>query len=226
VIARVGSAEIVIRPYRAADRASVRNVCYRTGYMGRPVDWQWFDAESFADMFSGYYTDHEPESASVLAINGVVSGYLLGCVDTKRASSAGAAAVRHILRRGIAFRRGTAGVVWRTIGDGLIDVARRRLDPRELEFSDPRWPAHLHIDLLPEARGRGAGRRLVHGWLESLRDRGVPGCHVQTFAENSNALAFFEAIGFRRHGAPEVVQGLRSPSGARIHTQVLVRDLG
>jgi GNAT superfamily N-acetyltransferase len=226
VRARPVSDRVDIRPYRAEDRAAVRDVCYRTGYMGRPIDWQWFDAESFADMFSGYYTDHEPESALVVEIDGVVCGYLLGCVETERASSAGAAAVRHIVRRGIAFRPGTAGVIWRTIRDTALDAARGRFDFRELEFSDARWPAHLHIDLLPGARGRGAGRRLVTCWLDSLRERRVPGCHLQTFAENSDALAFFESMGFVRHGAPAVVQGLRSPAGGRLHTQVLVRDLG
>jgi GNAT superfamily N-acetyltransferase len=217
--------EVFIRPYRAADRAAVREVCYRTGYLGRPIDWQWFDSESFADMFSGYYTDREPASAMVVEIDGVVSGYLLGCVDSERAWSAGAVAARHILRRGIAFRPGTAGVIWRTIGDGIVDVARRRIDPRQLEFADPRWPAHFHVDLLERARGLGAGRRLVQRWLESLQDRGVHGCHAQTFAENTGALAFFEATGFRRFGEPAVVQGLRSPAGARLHTQVVVRDL-
>ena len=37
--------------------------------------------------------------------------------------------------------------------------------------------------------------------------------------------AFFEAVGFRRFNAPVIVQGLRSPSGERLHTQVLVQDL-
>jgi ribosomal protein S18 acetylase RimI-like enzyme len=221
----IDSASIVVRPYRFEDRAAVRDVCYRTGYLGRPIDWQWFDAESFADMFSGYYTDREPESALVVEIDGVVLGYLLGCLDTERAPSAGAAAARHIVRRGIAFRVGTAGVIWRTVGDSLVDIAKQRLDPRELEFSDPRWPAHLHIDLLPDARGRGVGHQLVSRWLDSLRTRNVPGCHLQTFAENTNALAFFEAMGFRRHGEPAIVQGLRSPAGERLHTQVLVQDL-
>ena len=223
--ARIYSEQVTIRPYRAEDRAAVRDVCYGTGYLGRPIDWQWFDVESFADMFSGYYTDREPESALVVEIDGVVRGYLLGCIDSERASSAGAAAARHIVRRGIALRPGTATVVWRTVGDALVDIAKRRFDPRDLEFSDPRWPAHLHIDLLPDARGRGAGRRLVQRWLDSLRDRGVVGCHLQTFAENTGAIAFFESVGFRRHGPPAIVQGLRSPSGERLHTQVMVQDL-
>ena len=141
----------------------MREVCYRTGYLGRPVDWQWYDFESFADMFSGYYTDHEPESALVAEIDGVVSGYLLGCVDTERAASAGAAAAHHIVRRGIAFRRGTAAVVWRTVADALGDVARRRVDLRELEFADPRWPADFHIDLLPDRVGSASATRSCAG---------------------------------------------------------------
>ena len=48
-----------IRPYETRDRARVRKVCYLTGYMGDPVDWLWRDRESFADMFTGYYTDGE-----------------------------------------------------------------------------------------------------------------------------------------------------------------------
>ena len=217
--------DIVIRPYRDDDRVRVREICYRTGYLGRPIDWQWFDVESFADMFSGYYTDREPESALVVEIDGVVAGYLLGCVDSARASNAGAVAARHIVRRGIALRPGAAGVIWRTVGDTIGDVARGRFDPRELEFSDPRWPAHLHVDLLEPARGIGVGRRLVTRWLGSLRDRAIPGCFVQTFAENTRALAFFESAGFRRFGTPAIVQGLRSPAGTRLHTQVLVQEL-
>jgi ribosomal protein S18 acetylase RimI-like enzyme len=217
--------EIVIRAYRETDRASVRDVCYRTGYMGSPIDWQWFAVESFADMFSGYYTDREPESALVVEIDGVVCGYLLGCVDSERAASAATVAARHIVRRGIGVRPGTAGVVWRTVGDTLADLSRRRVDLRKLEFADPRWPAHLHIDLLERARGLGVGRRLVQQWLDSLRARRVPGCHLQTFAENEHAIAFFESVGFHTFGEPVIVQGLRSPSGARLHTQVLVQDL-
>src|SRR5437868_443829 len=104
-----------IRPYEPRDRDAVRDICYVTGYMGDPVDWQWRDRESFSDMFSGYYTDREPESALVVEIDGVVRGYLLGCVDSEKAWNAAAIAARHVVRRGIAFRRGTAGMVWRSV---------------------------------------------------------------------------------------------------------------
>jgi ribosomal protein S18 acetylase RimI-like enzyme len=218
-------ADVVVREYRAEDRPRVRDVCVRTGYMGEPVAWQWPDAESWADMFTGYYTEREPESALVVERGGVVAGYLLGCIDSSRAWNPAAVAGRHILRRGIAFRRGTARVIGRTFTDAAIDLARRRIKVRELEFNDPRYPAHLHIDLLPEVRGIGVGARLVREWLERLRTRGVGGCHLQKFSENMTATAFFEACGFRRLPASQLVPGLRTRAGGRLHTEVMVQEL-
>src|SRR5437870_9756007 len=73
--------DVVVRPYVHEDRAAVRHICFQTGYMGEPADFMWRDRESWADMFSGYYTDVEPDSAFVVEIDGSVSGYLLGAVD-------------------------------------------------------------------------------------------------------------------------------------------------
>jgi GNAT superfamily N-acetyltransferase len=218
-------ADVVVRPYRSADRSQVRHVCYETGYMGDPATWFWRDAESFSDMFSGYYTDREPESAFVVEIDGVVSGYLLGAIDASTTWNPATVAGRHIVRRGIAFRPGTAPFIWRSVKDGLLDIGLRRVKTSDLDFEDPRWPAHLHIDLLPIARGRGAGRRLVASWFDRLRSAGVAGCHLQTLAENADAIPFFEAVGFRRFGPPHLIPGFRTPAGARHHLLTMVCDL-
>jgi GNAT superfamily N-acetyltransferase len=72
---------------------------------------------------------------------------------------------------------------------GCVDSARVR----------PRWPAHLHIDLLPEGRGRGLGRRLMEGWLARLRRV--------------------------RQGAPHPAPGFRTREGRRrMHVQWMVRS--
>ena len=109
--------------------------------------------------------------------------------------------------------------------DGLVDIAMRRVKASELDFHDPRWPSHLHIDLLPIARGRGAGRRLVSCWFERLRSANIAGCHLQTMAENANAIPFFEAVGFRRSGTPQLIPGFRSSAGTRHHIQTMVCGL-
>lgn len=214
-----------IRRFEPQDRPAVRHICFVTGFMGEPVDWLWRDEESFADMFCGYYTDREPDSALVAEVDGEVQGYLLGCRDSTKAWNPAVVAARHALRRGLAFRPGTAGMLWRSAADVAGDVARGRVRPRDYDFADPAYPAHLHINLLPAVRGTGAGAALVRTWLDELRAAGVPGCHLQTMAENTNAIAFFEAMGFTRHGKVVPAPGERTRTGERTHIQTLVQRL-
>ncbi len=203
----------------------MRQVCFETGYMGDPVEWMWRDRESFADLFSGYYTDAEPESALVAQIDGEVMGYLLGCVDTSGVWNPAGVVVRHALGRLLLVRPGTAGVLWRSFGDTLLDAVRGH-GVISSPFLDARWPAHLHIDLLPDARARGLGAALVRRWLERLAEAGSPGCHLETLAENTSAVRFFESMGFTPLGSPSLVPGLRARDGSRLHLLRMVKTLG
>jgi hypothetical protein len=62
-------------------------------------------------------------------------------------------------------------------------------------------------------------------WLDRLREKGSPGCHVSTLAENTRAVRFFERMGFRRPTPPILAPGLRTPTGGRLHLQFMVRDV-
>jgi hypothetical protein len=42
-------------------------------------------------------------------------------------------------------------------------------------------------------------------------------------AENAGAIAFFEAVGFRRHGDPAHAPGFRTREGGRMHVQLMVQ---
>jgi ribosomal protein S18 acetylase RimI-like enzyme len=216
--------EIVIRPYEARDRSAVRMVCYETGFMGDPVAWMWRDQESFSDIFTGYWTDREPESARVADLNGSVVGYLLGCTDSRNVWNAGKLFTHHAFARGCIARPGTAGVFLRMMTDGMSDAIHHRLPP--VTYYDARWPAHLHIDLLPVCQGRHVGTRLVEGWFETLKAEGIPGCHLQTMAQNTRAIAFFEKIGFAKRGEPEGAPGFRTKSGDRLSVQLMVMPFG
>ncbi|MDB4433255.1 GNAT family N-acetyltransferase, partial [bacterium] len=213
-------AEIEIRLYTEKDRERVRFVVFETGYMGDPVGWLWRDRESFADLFTRYYTDREPESLFVAESEGDVVGYLTGCVDSSRVLGTAMRESLRIIGRGALFRPGLAGFFWRSI----FDIVRDHGTSEDV-LTDVRWPAHLHIDLLPEARGKGVGRRLISRWLARLRELGSRGVHLGTFAENRNAIRFFEACGFERYGDPLAAPGFRTRGGRRMHTQWMVRSL-
>ena len=213
-------AEFEIRAYQPADREAIRRICFETGYMGEPIDWLWRDRESFADLITRYYTDREPESILVATRHGEVVGYLTGCVDSERARGAAVREIRRLLRSGAVLKPGFASFLGRV----LIDVARDRGAPEEALFGG-RWPAHLHIDFLPEGRGKGLGRRIMMQWFDRLRGLGTPGVHLGTFAENHPAIRFFEACGLARHGAPRRAPGFRTRDGRRMHLQWMTRSL-
>ena len=188
--------------------------------MGDSPAFYWRDVASFQDIWTAWYTDVEPESCFVAEAAGRVVGYLSGCVDSRRAPSPRDAVTRQMLRRLLVFRPGTSGFFWRS----MIDVLREGSPPSG-EVDDPRWPAHLHTNLLSEGRGLGLGRALMEAWFERLRNLAVPGCHLGTLAENTRGIAFFERMGFRRLGTPQRVPGMRTPEGARMHQQLMVIDL-
>jgi ribosomal protein S18 acetylase RimI-like enzyme len=69
--------------------------------------------------------------------------------------------------------------------------------PERLLWSElPRYPAHLHIDLLPGFQGNGHGRKLIDTFCDAVADEGAAGVHVCVVSENTKALGFYQRIGF------------------------------
>lgn len=62
-----------------------------------------------------------------------------------------------------------------------------------------RFPAQLHVNLAPAARGQGAGSRLVSAFAGDARKTGCPGVHVVTGRGLRNA-GFYERQGFHEEG--------------------------
>jgi ribosomal protein S18 acetylase RimI-like enzyme len=106
---------------------------------------------------------------------------------------------------------------------GLLDVGfsaiRRR--PTAADFDDPRWPAHLHINVIPEARRAGVGAALMNRWFDRLKEMGSRGCYLQTLVQNDRAVRFFERMGFEKYGPTPLVPGLRH-KGKPVHQQTMV----
>ena len=110
---------------------------------------------------------------------------------------------------------------------GIVDIAicAIRRQPTAGDFNDPRWPAHLHINVMPQVRGTGAGAALMTRWFERLRESGSRGCHLQTLVENTRAVSFFERMGFEKYGPTPLVPGLRYRD-ERLHQQTMVWSPG
>ncbi len=69
--------------------------------------------------------------------------------------------------------------------------------PADVGLDLERFPAHLHIDLLPEAQGQGLGRALLRDAATRLVAEGVPGIHLAYDSANPGAAAFYDRLGWR-----------------------------
>ncbi len=203
---------IEIRPYRPSDRSALAEVCVRTAAGGGDARGVYSDDSLMPDVYALPYVEHAPDLAFVVVDHDAVApgpdplavddgrliGYIVAAPDTaafvawwQRAWTPGFLA-RHPAP-GPATTATPAYTEESLVHDGA-DPGRmvRGLDPDELRTH----PAHLHIDLVPEAQGHGLGRRLVQTLCDALAGRGIPGVHLSYDPANTGARAFYDRLGF------------------------------
>lgn len=181
-----------IRPYAPADRAALHDVCVRTADAGSDARGLLSDDELWGLLFAVPYAERHPDLAWVVeGGGGRVVGYLVATDDTN------------------GFERWFRDEWWPPLAEHfprpsdsstrerqlLAEAHSRGLEP---SAAAARYPAHLHIDLLPETQGQGLGRKLIETLSAELMRRDVPGLHVQIDPRNVGAAAFYERLGMHR----------------------------
>lgn len=183
--------DLSLRPARASDAAALDDVCVRTGDAGGDARPRFAHPELLADIWLRPYLLLSPDLAWVVAgPDDVPLGYVLGAADTAAFEEACEERWWPALRERYPLGSVPAG----SPDAGL--VARLHTPHREAAEVVAAYPAHLHVDLLPEAQGGGWGRALLERLFAALRERGVPGVHLGVSASNPNARAFYEHLGF------------------------------
>jgi hypothetical protein len=183
-----------VRPYRKTDREGVRRVCCETGFMGDPVDPLFGDREVFADFFTRYYTDLEPEHCLVAEDEGAVVGYAIGSTRHRvypvaQAGLVAASIGPRVLWRGFLARsyddQSRSFVRW-VVGRGMRETPKA-----------PPAAAHFHVNLLPGYRNGPVAREIVFSLIDVLEEDGADRVYgqIQTF-DGRRAPALFRRWGF------------------------------
>lgn len=184
-----------IRPFRAGDEPALSDVCVRTADAGADATGVFSDDDLWGEVFVLPYVTRHPDLAFVVeADDGRVVGYVVGTDDTRAFEDWFAQSWwPQFAQR---WPRPSGPAEERTRQEGTVDYAYRRRSGAE-PFGDT-YPAHLHIDLLPELQGQGFGRRLIDTLIDALRARGVTGLHLAADSRNAGAIAFYPRVGFTR----------------------------
>jgi len=182
-----------IRPYRDADRDALYDICVKTADAGGDATGIFTDDRLWGDVFAVPYVVRHPDLSWVVeSDDGRTIGYVVATDDTD-------AFERWFREEWWPSRQRSyplSGAAEPTRQDGIIRYAGRRAPGGETHAVE--YPAHLHIDLLPETQGQGLGRRLIETLFAELQRRGVRGLHLGMNPANTGAGAFYERLGMHR----------------------------
>lgn len=183
-----------LRPASPADLPALYEVCLQTGDGGADATGRFSDPAWLGHRFVGPYVHLEPGFSWTLEDATGPCGYLLGAPDSQ--GFARRFEQEWMPRVASEFRE----LVQRhPLALSTLEAEQRRwFAHRQWVFPQPlnRYPAHLHVDLLPRVQGQGFGRAMIPRILEAMTVAGVPGVHLGMHPDNHRALNFYQSLGF------------------------------
>ncbi len=183
-----------IRPYRSSDLADLYRICLLTGDSGKDASQLYQDPNLLGHFYAAPYGVLEPDLTFLLeddlsAQGGGGCGYILGTRDShtfeQRMNGEWLPPLLERYPLPLESDRSRDAALIRVLHAGYHAGIEAEL-----------YPAHLHIDLLERAQGRGQGRALMQTLWDKLRQLEVPGVHLGVNKNNSGAVAFYQKLGF------------------------------
>jgi ribosomal protein S18 acetylase RimI-like enzyme len=179
-----------VRAYRPTDLDAVYDICVRTADGGSGVLGVYSSDRLVGDIFAAPYVTREPEHAHVVDDGeGNAVGYILGTADT-------AEFVRWYRDKWL------PATEYPPSARDEEMLALHRGPERMIVPELAAYPAHLHIDVLPDRQGKGLGRELMVAFLAGLAEAGVRAVHLGMLSANVGARAFYDRLGFHEIEVP------------------------
>ncbi len=183
---------VKIRPYRPDDLEDLYSIALATGEAGADASALYSNPRLVGEVFAAPYAVLSPATAFVLEDAAGVAGYVLGALDTRAFETACEESWWPNLRPRIVDPTGVDPETWTR--DQRLSWFIHHPRPTPSRIAAP-FPSHLHIDLLPRARGAGWGKSMLDIWFETARSLGSSGVHLGVSVANARALRFYRIYG-------------------------------
>jgi ribosomal protein S18 acetylase RimI-like enzyme len=179
-----------VRPYHPDDHAALYGICVRTAHEGGDSRHIYANLDLMPSIFAAPYAFLEPDLTFVVDDGDRPVGYILGTADTVAFAQAFRASWLPKMRERFPALDGPPTNPSETMIHLMYHPERMVLP--ELAA----YPAHLHIDLLPDHQRKGHGRALMNAFLDALHRRGTEAVHLSMVSVNTKARAFYDRLGF------------------------------
>lgn len=193
----------IIRPARPEDRDALSSICLLTADTGQDASHLYSDPDYPGLVWSVPYLLFAPEHAFVLENEGKVVGYVVGTADSEAFDRELDEKWWPELAKVYAGREATA-----KLDDNVL--GRIKTPPKSDASITRDYPAHMHINLLPEVQSGGWGRKMIEAEMASLKAAGAPAMHLGLGLRNERALGFYQRIGLTELRRDEAIwMGIR-----------------
>ncbi|MDR0589435.1 MAG: GNAT family N-acetyltransferase [Spirochaetaceae bacterium] len=187
---------MVIRSAVTSDLPYLYDICLKTGDAGKDASALFHDPHLLGHYYAAPYLFFDPSLCFIVEEDYTPQGYMVAAGDSpvfyRWLDETWMPPLRR--RYSLPFPPGWAQS---TPEQRLIDQLHRSAVPPEASVPwISRYPAHLHINLLPAIQGKGQGKALMAVLFAELGRRKIPGVYLGVAADNAAAIGFYNKIGF------------------------------
>ena len=180
-----------IRSYKFADTSAAYKICLKTGNSGQDATHLFSDPLVLGHIYVGPYMEFEPQSVFILEDDQGPCGYIMGVLDSQKYYQWMHSEWLPKIR--VDYKKPTGDPdTWNEtekITDLLFQPESQRLFPD--------FPAHLHIDLLSRAQGKGQGKLMMDHFIDYIGHNKIPGVHLELSVNNNRAFRFYCKYGLQ-----------------------------
>lgn len=184
-----------IRTFRSGDLDALYAISLATGHEGGNASHLYSDPKLIGHIYSAPYVLLEPRLALVVEDDEGIAGFAVGTPDTRKWQERLESEWWPKLRQQYADPTATLAGEWSADQRRAYTIHHPQRAPQQVVEL---YPAHLHLNLLERAQGRGAGKILFSEWMALASQQGVGATHVGINSANTRAVRFWSKRGFDR----------------------------
>ncbi len=184
-------ADFSIRSYKSADTSAVYEICLKTGNSGQDATHLFSDPLVLGHIYVGPYMEFEPQSVFILEDDQGPCGYIMGVLDSQTYYQWMHSEWLPKIR--VDYKKPTGNPDTWDETEKITNLLFHPVSQRLL----PDFPAHLHIDLLSRAQGKGQGKLMMDRFIDYLRYNKIPGVHLELSSSNDRAFNFYRKYGMQ-----------------------------
>lgn len=189
-----------IRPFNSTDLDALYLISLATGHEGGDASHLYSDGKLMGHIYAAPYALLEPDLALVVEDERGVAGFVVGTSDTRSWFQRLENEWWPHLRAAYEDPGSIPAPAWSADQRRAFMIHHPSPPPTGII---ERYPAHLHLNLLPHLQRRGIGGQLFSEWIAIAARYGAGPIHIGANRCNPGAIRFWSRLGFKTLPNPD-----------------------